>query len=38
MKQKLTSVDKQTQWGWQPKHTLTEGILKTYQFYLEHHA
>ncbi len=38
MKQKLTSVDKQTTWGWQPKHSLTEGILKTYQFYLEHHA
>jgi GDP-L-fucose synthase len=38
MKQKLTSVDKQTAWGWAPKHTLTEGILKTYQFYLEHHT
>lgn len=38
MKQKLTSVDKQTTWGWTPKHSLTEGILKTYQFYLEHHA
>lgn len=38
MKQKLTSTVKQSEWGWQPKHTLTEGILKTYQFYLEHHA
>jgi GDP-L-fucose synthase len=38
MKQKLTSVDKQTTWGWQPNHSLTKGILKTYQFYLEHHA
>lgn len=38
MKQKLTAVDKQTAWCWQPQHSLTEGILKTYQHYLEHHA
>ena len=38
MKQKLTAVDKQTAWGWQPKYSLSEGILKTYQHYLEHHT
>ncbi len=38
MKQKLTSVDKQTAWGWAPSHSLTEGILKTYKFYMEHHT
>ena len=38
MKQKLTAVDKQTAWGWQPKYSLTAGIQKTYQHYLEHHT
>lgn len=38
MKQKLTSVDKQTAWGWAPQHSLTDGILKTYKHYLEHHT
>ena len=34
MKQKLLSVHHQTELGWTPKTTLEEGILATYQFYL----
>jgi GDP-L-fucose synthase len=34
MKQKLLSVTHQTELGWVPKTTLEEGILATYQFYL----
>lgn len=38
MKRKLCSIQKQTQLGWKPKHSLKEGLEKTYQFYLKNHA
>ena len=38
MKRKLCSIQKQSQLGWRPKHSLKEGLEKTYQFYLKHHA
>ncbi len=34
MYRKLSNIDRATQWGWKPRHTLEEGLLKTYQFYL----
>jgi GDP-L-fucose synthase len=34
MKQKLTSIARQQQWGWSPKSTLRDGLAKTYEFYL----
>lgn len=38
MKRKLCSIQKQSQLGWKPKHSLKEGLEKTYQFYLKNHA
>lgn len=38
MKRKLCSIQKQNQLGWEPKHSLKEGLEKTYQFYLKNHA
>ena len=38
MKRKLCSIQKQSQLGWKPKHSLKEGLEKTYQFYLKSHA
>ena len=38
MKRKLCSIQKQSQLGWNPKHSLKEGLEKTYQFYLKNHA
>ena len=38
MKQKLSSVDRQTAWGWRAPTSLREGIARTYQFYLERAA
>lgn len=38
MKRKLCSIQKQSSLGWKPKHSLKEGILKTYQYYLKNHA
>lgn len=38
MKKKLCSVQKQNQLGWKPKHSLKEGLEKTYQYYLEYYA
>lgn len=35
MKQKLLNTEKQQNWGWKPKHSLEEGIMKTYEFYKE---
>jgi GDP-L-fucose synthase len=35
MHQKLVSIEKQAAWGWSPKIELREGILKTYNYYLE---
>lgn len=34
MKQKLVDTTKQIQLGWSPKHSLEEGIRKTYDYYL----
>jgi len=34
MLQKLLDVEKQTNWGWQPKTTLYDGILETYSYYI----
>lgn len=36
MARKLVSIERQSQWGWKPRHTLQEGIEKTYSYYLEH--
>ena len=38
MKQKLCSIERQTEWGWQPPTSLREGIARTYRHYLERHA
>ena len=38
MKRKLCSIQKQSQLGWKTKHSLKEGLEKTYQFYLKNHA
>jgi GDP-L-fucose synthase len=38
MARKLVNVEKQTQWGWQPAHSLRMGIEKTYAFYLREFA
>lgn len=35
MKRKLLNISRQTNWGWSPKVGLTEGIRKTYAFFLE---
>lgn len=35
MNQKLLDVSRQTEWGWKPKTSLREGILKTYEFYIK---
>lgn len=35
MARKLVDVERQTAWGWQPRHDLVSGIEKTYQFYLD---
>lgn len=37
MKKKLCSVKKQNKLGWKPKHSLKQGLLKTYKFYLNHY-
>jgi len=38
MKRKLCSIQKQSQLGWKPKHSLKEGLEKTYHFYLKNYA
>lgn len=35
MKRKMVDVSAQTAWGWKPKHSLQQGLEKTYNFYLE---
>ena len=37
MKQKLVDITKLEKLGWKPKHTLEEGVKKTYEFFLEHY-
>lgn len=34
MQRKLSNTERATQWGWQPQHSLEEGLSKTYRFYL----
>ncbi|MCF5327629.1 NAD-dependent epimerase/dehydratase family protein, partial [Pseudomonas lurida] len=34
MARKLVSIERQSLWGWKPRHTLQEGIEKTYSYYL----
>lgn len=38
MKRKLCSIQKQSGLGWRPKHSLKDGLEKTYQHFLEHYA
>ena len=38
MKRKLCSIQKQSQLGWKPKHSLKQGLEKTYQYFIEHYA
>jgi len=35
MKQKLVSVERQTDWGWKPKTELRKGIASAYEYYME---
>jgi len=35
MARKLVSINRQNRWGWRPKHSLSEGIQKTYDYYLK---
>jgi GDP-L-fucose synthase len=35
MARKLVSIERQSQWGWTPSHSLQEGVEKTYSYYLE---
>ncbi len=35
MKQKLVDITRQSKWGWNPSTSLTSGIQKAYNFYLE---
>jgi GDP-L-fucose synthase len=35
MARKLVSTNRQDKWGWKAKHSLREGIAKTYEYYLE---
>ncbi len=35
MARKLVSVERQKDWGWSPRHTLHDGIEKTYDYYLK---
>lgn len=36
MMQKVISTSRLSKWGWQPKETLHEGLVATYDFYLQH--
>jgi len=36
MKQKLVDVSKQKNLGWKPNHSLREGLIKTYQHFLDY--
>jgi len=38
MKRKQCSIKKQDKMGWKPKHTLKEGLTKTYKYYLENYG
>lgn len=34
MQRKLSNIALATQWGWKPRHSLEQGLEKTYQYYL----
>lgn len=38
MRRKLCSIEKQKKLGWKPKHSLEQGLKKTYEFYLEQYG
>lgn len=38
MKRKLCSIQKQNLLGWKPKYSLSDGLDKTYQYYLKNYA
>ena len=38
MKKKLCSIKKQNKLGWKPKHSLKEGLTKTYKYFLENYG
>lgn len=38
MRQKLVDIGKLQKWSWQPPTSLLDGIVKTYDFYLENYA
>ena len=38
MKRKQCSIKKQDKMGWKPKHTLKEGLTKTYKYYLDNYG
>lgn len=38
MRRKLCSIEKQKKLGWMPRHSLQEGLKKTYEFYLENYG
>ena len=38
MARKLVDIGRQTSWGWTPKHSLRDGIVRTYDFFLEDYA
>jgi GDP-L-fucose synthase len=35
MQQKLVDVTRQTQWGWQPAHSLVDGLAASYAYFLQ---
>lgn len=35
MERKLSDTSLATRWGWQPAHTLAQGLAKTYDYYLQ---
>ena len=35
MKQKLVNIERQKAWGWHGKTALRDGVIATYQFYLD---
>lgn len=38
MQRKLCSIEKQKKLGWKPKHSLKQGLKKTYEFYIEQYG
>lgn len=38
MARKLVDIQRQTAWGWAPRHSLEQGLAQTYAYFLETHA